>query len=162
MPAHIRHEDQLPEVDVDHHSSPSCIGSHSLAPTDLPHCRTVPSRHRPLRSECKPMPSYWPTLWPMPSAVADLVTPSVLTADLAEPQSTIPLTAAPHGISVSTAAIRVPTGAITLEEHAGSYRFPGPSHHAFSASAAATRVHADAPIDETELAVVFSMHQKLH
>ena len=41
-------------------------------PTDFPHCCTMPSRHRPLRSECKPMPSYWPTLWPMPSAVAEL------------------------------------------------------------------------------------------
>ena len=60
------------QFDLDHPSSPSSIGSHSLAPTDLPHCRTVPSRHRPLRSECKPMPSYWPTLWPMPSAVAEL------------------------------------------------------------------------------------------
>ena len=96
----------------------------------------------------------------MPSAVADLVTPSVPTADLAEPQSTIPLTAAPHGIPASTAAIRVPTGAIRLKEHGCSYRFPGLSHHAISASTAATRVHADAPIDEMELAVVFSMHQR--
>ena len=86
----------------------------------------------------------------------------MLTADLAELQSTIPLTAAPHGISASTAAIRVPIGAIRLKEHGCSYRFPGPSHHAISASTAATRVHADAPIDEMELAVVFSMHQKLH
>ena len=84
----------------------------------------------------------------------------MLTADLAEPQSTIPLTAAPHGIPASTAAIRVPTGAITLKEHTGSYRFPGLSHHAISASTAAIGVHTDAPISWPLSSS--SMHQKPH
>ena len=52
-------------------------------------------------------------LWPMPSAVADSVTLSVQTVDFTEPQSTILLTSAPHAVPASTAAIRVPTGAIS-------------------------------------------------
>jgi len=45
--------------------------------------------------------------------MADSVTPSVQTANLTEPQSTIPLTTAPHVVPASTSAIRVPIGLLS-------------------------------------------------
>jgi hypothetical protein len=108
------------------HRTPTDFPHHPKQLHAVPHPACQPATQLDLKHHSSPFSTGRHSLAP-----TDL---SMLTADLAEPKSTIPLTAAPHGIPASTAAIRVPTGG---KEHAGSYRFPGLSHHAISASTAA-------------------------
>ena len=96
--------------------------------------------------------------------MADSVTPSVQTADLTEPQSTIPLTTAPHVVPASTSAIRVPIGLLSAPAASqspastsdipvpplittlgvGYIHPPKPTHHTTTSSSTARRFHTAA------------------
>ena len=93
--------------------------------------------------------------------MADSVTPSVQTADLTEPQSTIPLTTAPHVVPASTSAIRVPIGLLSAPAASqspastsdipmpplittlgvGYTHPPKPTHHTTPSASTARRLH---------------------